>query len=226
MLPRALVAATLMLSCLLGLGCQSGRTAPDSPGNWAAMAPVQHPTADYLTIEELEQRAGFKLVLPSYLPYGMMSYVATWEDHSPGDDQLYRATVVVPHNPFTTGLLQIEITEWPIIPHESQQPEGEPTPVEQATIIGETTVRCRPEPQYYFQTPPPTPIVLGPSIVVGPPEGELQPELVCHWDSNGLYLVVSFSWTLSESIPGLITSEMREEAMKVVASMIEEPYRP
>jgi len=39
-----------------------------------------------------------------------------------------------------------------------------------------------------------------------------------------LHLIVTFSWSLPEEIPGLITSDMRDEAMKVVASMIEDPY--
>ena len=56
------------------------------------------------------------------------------------------------------------------------------------------------------------------------PDPERSPILMCAWDTDSLYFNVDFYWELPE--PGDVTPDMREEAMKVVISMIEDPYIP
>jgi hypothetical protein len=55
---------------------------------------------------------------------------------------------------------------------------------------------------------------------------ELTPRLSCEWQTDELAVDVEFRWELRTPIAGVITSEMRDEAMKVVTSMIEDPYVP
>jgi len=64
-------------------------------------------------------------------------------------------------------------------------------------------------------------------VLATPAPGEpREVELICSWDTPQLHVQVSFSWTVTEPIPGLISTDMRDEAMRVVTSMIEDPYVP
>ncbi|MCJ7491081.1 MAG: hypothetical protein MUP15_02820 [Dehalococcoidia bacterium] len=235
---RFVFPAVLALLPILLSACSHGeKPRATVPGDWSAMAPLRHPTPGiYLSIHELESQSGFKLVLPSYLPYGMMGYIATWEEDDPGDEQSFRASVTVPHNPYTKGSLQIEVTEWQRqqgdLADDQEDNSGTGSAIlfwqksgEENMRIGDASVTCYPEPQYFLQTPPP-PLPEGLVLATPAPGEPREVELICSWDTQQLHVQVSFSWTVTEPIPGLISTDMRDEAMRVVTSMIEDPYVP
>jgi hypothetical protein len=185
------------------------------------MVPVRDTAGEYLSIDEMEEHAGFKLVLPYYVPGQMMGYIAEWKQYVPGDDQSFRASVTVPPTLIEGAYLEIRIQEWVRDAPQSLHNDEGPFYLDQPTTVGETTVFCGLEPPSWTW-PLPSRLRLTPVI----PQGKAHAKLTCHWDNKELHVMVSFSWTLPEVLPSVITDEMREEAMKVVASMIENPYSP
>jgi len=235
-LPAVLAA---LVPLILPVAACSGRDSTRSGErvDWSAMVPVPFPTPGiHLSIDELERQSGFRMVLPSSLPYGMMSYIATWKQENPFDERSFRASVTVPHNPFAVGSPQIEMTEWQRQPNyladDQEDNAGADIVVpfwqrhgEENLRIDGSSVTCHPEPQYLLQTPPP-PLPEGWALATAAPGEPREVELICSWDTQQLHLQVSFSWIVTDLTPELISTDMRDEAMKVVTSMIEDPYVP
>jgi hypothetical protein len=229
MLPRALVAATLVLSCFLGLSCDSKEAEHSSADVWAEMFPMGS------SIDELAQQTSFKLLLPSYLPQEMRIYDASGDQTAGGivwlsKENSWEASISISPFPSRWAELDIEITERQ---RQADDLRIDPPPFEELTTIGQTTVTCSLQPHELLMTPPPTPEQLiirssdGTSIsIVRSPGSALAPSYLCLWDTDKLHISVEFLWSFSDPLPGLITSSHRDQAMKVVASMIEEPYIP
>ncbi len=218
----AIVAALLMVATA---GCSRG--SPDSGSTtWAALNP---PSRD--TIDEAERQVGFRLMLPSYLPPQMEAYTFQRTDHpaappSGPDESVTEASVDIGPLPRhmdqrSTGIYSISITEW-------KRRAGEPDvdlPVEDNMTIGGTAVTCHLEPNDALWVTPSPGVVDIPGLAITPGP-TINPDYICGWDAGALRAQIVFSWQLPEPLVGLITSEMREEAIKVVRSMIEDPYRP
>jgi hypothetical protein len=117
----------------------------------------------------------------------------------------------------------ISITEWQ---RRTGEPEVGSAPVDELTKIGQITVGCYGTNDWATSPPGATPSpgvvdIPGLTITPGP---TINPQYDCLWDTGELRVEVLFRWWLP--LPGPLTPEMREEAMKVVRSMIEDPYRP
>ncbi len=230
---RTLIPAGLLLLCLLGMGCNSKEAAPSGADVWATL--VRFPVSDSLSFDDLQKQVGFKLVLPSYLPQEMRIYDYSGNQTVGGivwlsEENSWEAFIKI------SPLASSRWTKFHIQITERQRQEGDlrvdPPYIEEPTTIGQTTVTCYLEPHEFLMTPPPTTEPITPSspgtpIAINPlPESALSPNYYCFWDTDKLHLRVQFLWSLSEPVPGLITSDMRDEAVKVVASMIEDPYIP
>jgi hypothetical protein len=168
-----------------------------------------------LKIGDVERETGFPLVLPSYLPQEMSkSLIVSSGDYNIGTDQYVQASVQL--LPGRREGLWIYIDERTRNPGTLQR--GYP-PSSQLVKIGQTDVACWVEVAQLLGLP--TPPLPQPTE-----DPERYPRLNCGWETDELYFDVDFAWQLPEPVPGLITPEMREEAMKVIASMIEDPYVP
>lgn len=225
-LSRLWIQCALALACLSPIACDS-KHASDLEVDWQTMAatPSFYDGSDtVLTVEGLQDQSGIRLILPSYLPSGIASYTAIWEDYSS------RAIIrIVKVPPLSEDPVEVEIIESAKQASGSERYQGMPTPVQEARSFDDTDVACRLEPQSLLQTPRPTPQIIssgGITVTEVVPAADSTPEMICHWSAWDVEVSVTFSWTLPEPIPSLITPEMREEAMKVVRSMIEHPHSP
>lgn len=223
----------LLISALFSEGCHHEAPGTNSV-DWGTL--VQFPVSDGLSVDKLQQQVGFKLVLPSYLPQEMRVYHASGAQTAStfpwaSKENSWEASISISPLPSGGDELNIQIAE--------RQRQADDLPLDPAyiddatTTIGQTTVTCHLEPQELLMTPPPTPEQLimpdsegTPTSIFLSPESALYPNYLCFWETDNLRLTVHFIWSLSEPLPGLITFDMREEAMKVVASMIEDPYIP
>jgi hypothetical protein len=76
------------------------------------------------------------------------------------------------------------------------------------------------------------PIILDPAAAPSPAiplstaPTERTPDFDCLWNTNELHFDVDIMWGLPKPLPGVITQEMHDDAMKMVTSMIENPYIP
>ena len=244
-LRTAWIPAVVVLLCLLGGGCRSKDAAPGV--NWAAMTPDRDYPLGSISIGELEKQVGFKLALPSYLPEGVSGdYRANLETYPKTmvSDSYTYASISLSAVYRRTSILSINLTEQQRQPGEPPRRQPTPTVTTQVTTIGHTTVECDLGPAFLLVTPLPFDLTLSPAIATAlagaptfpppptqPPalatiSPEHQPYLNCEWNTEELDISVEFRWILAEAVPGLITSDMRNEAMKVVTSMIKDPYIP
>jgi hypothetical protein len=218
----SLVAAVLLLS-LLGVGCRSDKAVGGGKVDWSSFTPVPPPPGvRALNIGDVAGETGLALVLPSYLPEGVgKRFVISVSEYNIGEVQYIGVTVTL--FPTSRDDLGIYIDE-------SKLKTGEPTPEpgvprrayppdSQLAKIGHTDVACWVEVAQHSGLPTPP-----------PPQPTEDPErhmiFRCGWYTAELLFDVDFVWGSPEPVPGEIAPERREEAMKVVTSMIEDPYIP
>jgi hypothetical protein len=211
----------LSVMTILGLallGCGSHEPGGGQGVDWDSFQPLSGPGIRTTSLEELQQAAGFELVLPSYLPEGMRNtfVLSTHVDPSLWPD--HQAHISLLPQP-GSGAPGIGIEEDLRDPSEA---EPEYASSFEVARIGNTDVGCSIE-------------ILGPGMAVGgatlsagePTRDPKQyPILVCEWVGEELSFRLLFSWESLEPVPGQIAPERREEAMKIIASMIENPYIP
>ena len=220
MVPRAHILLAAVIStflCVPAPACSHDDGAKsDTEVDWGSFVPFEGDTEASLTILQAEEMVGFRLVLPSYLPEGMMkSYHVSAAPASANQKRpsvglwLFPADLSEPQAP------QITI-------HESlREPDASPLRYSgRDTIeVGGREVHCMLE--------------IGPGLTVpelSTPEAQRDSHqyslFECGWETDNLRLDVEFLERLPETAQGDMPPEMREEAMKVVASMIEDPFIP
>jgi hypothetical protein len=196
-----------LLGSLLLIACSTNTTpsptqptesAANSPGSsvdWSAFVPIEGGDLRYSTMDEMENIAGFDFVLPSYLPPNISrTYLIASQMAVDGATE-GRAGIVLFGIPGTDAP-QIGVIE--AIPTPGTQPVYDPANVQ---IVNGTEVECRA-------------ISLA---LLGDPAAVYYP---CSWVSQGLDFAVDFTWPSSPE-PGKVTSQMRDEALAVISSMIE-----
>lgn len=210
----SLVVAVLLLS-LLGPACRSDKAVGGGGVDWGSFTPVAPPGEEALDIGDVESETGLPLVLPSYLPEGMSkNLIVSPPENNTGEEEYVEIRVTL--FPERREGLRIYINE-------SLREPGTPQSVypsrSELAKIGQTDVACWVEPAQLlaFPTPPP------PQPTEDP---DRYPWLVCMWDTDKLEFDVHLRWGSPQPVPGEIAPERREEAMKVIASMIENPYTP
>lgn len=211
----AMAAAALGLTAA-ACGSGNGGGTPNQPDwrQFGPLPPAEGQKSANLTLGEMYDRAGFPLVLPTYLPDSMSIYFR--DDIGQAADTLAVEAQIFLVPKDDSGGPNIAIYE----SQAGSAPQAaEPCdPADCETVeIGTTSVVCRvviPDPGVAVSQPPPP--------TSTPPENN--PRLRCQWESGGLSLQTEFGWLLDEPVPGGVSTEMRAEAMKVVTSMIEDPY--
>jgi hypothetical protein len=210
----------MFIVAVTALDCHSSR--PMSSGH-SVPTYVQLPgdSTHNVSIEELDSRVGFRFVLPSYLPGTMGgNYLAFDNEHNTGYFHYKEGRVLILLQVGSSATPQIEIYERPPAANEPERglPSGE------VIDISGVTVHCVLEPAASLGTPTPFPAGW-PLKEIGDEEAR-HPQFSCYWDTDELYFDIHFRWEFTEPLPGLITSDMRDEAVKIVTSMIDDPYIP
>jgi len=208
--PCLLVVATSLMLAATVMACRSSSsgTEGNSPdwGSFVAVPDSEYPTPT-ASIEEMERVGGFPFVFPSYLPEGMESkmVLGAWAQ-----------TVGVLDGIRKIGGPGEEVTICPtrsdlpcIIIKERMAPFPESSPQSSTHVehisIGNSEVACD---------------------TYSPSGEDRLPVMQCDWLTGEIGVSILFGWDLERAIPGLITEEMRQEAMKVIESMIVAPEHP
>jgi len=212
------VAGVSTLAALSACGGSGAKQTSSPTPNWlhySGFAGTDTEKSLWLTLGEVAYRVNFALALPTYLPANI-------------NDQILRDDIV-PASGGATGrearifLIPNDGTGAPTIAIYESAPKtdvgtGQCDPQDcQTSDIDGTTVTCRviiPDPGVVVSQPPPP---------TGTPP-ELNPRLRCEWQTDQLWFQVEFGWTLTEAIPGGVSSDMRADEMRTVTSMIEKPY--
>ncbi|MGD0764780.1 MAG: hypothetical protein ABR978_00525 [Dehalococcoidia bacterium] len=179
-----------------------------------AVPPDAYNKSALLSLPELSAKVGFSLVLPTYLPSGISPYFRDDVGQAAGTPGLEAQITLLPAE--DSGAPSISFYERPANPDSPATDLCDPQDCA-STQIGGIDVACRviiPTPGATFNPPPPP--------TATPPE--TNPRLRCSWENSQLGFLTEFGWLLKEPIPGYVSPEMRAEAMKVVTSMIEDPY--
>lgn len=162
------------------------------------------------SIEEMERIAGFPFIFPSYLPEGIddRMVLSVWAGGEEtvagvpfiGDPE--ESVLIYSKRPDAPGIL---ITERRLL-----SPRGYPEPLyrQESHTIGGIDVLCAVENSIGLANNP-------------------FPELVflCDWEIEDREFEALFSWTVGSPTPGDIAEGMRQEALKVIQSMIEAPIQ-
>lgn len=154
---RFVISAVLALLFLCAMACSdSEEPRASETADWKTMTAIPSQWLGYMSVDELAQRSGLKLALPSYLPEGTKRYAAWWEQYDSKDPLSFRASITVPSNPSANGLL-IKMIEWQRQPSDPLQEQGGSLPGKEFITVGQVTGSCQREPQDVLMTPPPPP---------------------------------------------------------------------
>jgi hypothetical protein len=212
---RALVPAFLLAMALIVASSACGGKASDNKSNggnegeavdWSSFTTMERTGLRSSNLGELNSKAGFGFVLPSYLPPGTShTFILSSQidSVSPGSGD-----VTILSNDKLAPEIRID---------EHLRHTGEPIATSygdeyDVRTISDVLVGCLPESQTAQEA-------LSPDSV--PYIG-----LSCQWGTEELSFDVRIVWRVDQEAPRGVSSEQRDEVMKVVTSMIENPYIP
>lgn len=211
-----LAAIVPVLLCLPAPACSHDDGAKSGGEvDWNSFVTMEMQGLGSSSLQELNEAAGFQFVLPSYLPEGMSkTFLLSSQDPRPDPGRAFIGLAPI----LDSGAPTIDINENLRDPSEPEPKYGNGFEV---VRVGQVDIGCilritSNEELEFFGRGPPT---AGPTR-----DPELYPSLTCEWASGDLEFQVGFAWKLPEPVPGHITEETRDEAMRVIASMIENPY--
>ena len=219
-------AVLLALSCLVpvallsfaAVACQSDSVGGSDPVDWNAFSSMEKAGLRTSNLEELNEVAGFHVVLPTYLPEGMSkTFFLSSQESRTETGRAFIGLAPIPDS----GAPTIQFDERLRDPSEPEPKYGAGFEV---TRVGETDVGC----SIHITGNEELEAVGGytPSPVHLTRDPGLYPTFICEWVNGGVSFLVQVAWNLPEPAQGGIAPGMREEAMKVIASMIEDPYIP
>jgi len=208
--PCLLVVATSLMLAATVMACRSSSsgTEGNSPdwGSFVEVSDSEYPTPT-ASIEEMERVGGFPFIFPSYLPEGMERKIvlAAWAQTVSTFDGVRK--IGGPGEEVAIYPTRLDLPYISIVERMAPFPESFPrssADVEHINI-GNIEVACETH---------------------SPSNDDRLPVMQCDWLTGEIGVSILFSWDLERAIPGLITQEMRQEAMKVVESMILAPEHP
>jgi len=205
-----LVAVMSLTLVMVTAACSSSTDSTENASGWrnfvaySGVNPSQRVTAVPInSVDDMERIGGFPFVFPSYLPEGMSNKMTlgalVQAREAAGAEPLQRERI---------GILP-ESGDSPLIAIEEELANCNPPScldfrqVNSETngqTIGDTKVTCE------------TPTLF-----------DDLPRLECDWRVGDKWFKASFQWTVDGATP---TEEMRQEAMKVIKSMIVAPEHP
>jgi hypothetical protein len=188
----------------------------DGDVDWSSFVPFEGDTEAPLTIQQAEDLVGFQLVLPSYLPEGMMkSYYVSATPAFLNEEPQSVTVGLFPANLSEPQAPQITIYESP------REPDDPPLRYSgrEAIEVGGREVHCLLEIGPGLTTP---------ELSTPEPQGDGHQYSLfeCGWETDKLRFDVEFRERLPETARGDLPPEMRGKALKVIASMIEDPSIP
>jgi len=158
------------------------------------------------SVEEFKNETGHEVILPSYLPTGGIYQYMLSDTSQSG--RFVADLSIIPSPQTDSPVISLQ---------EKERSPGEPIPryggEYETTVVGKTTIACE---------------TLGPdsgfpgnfnSPVPGSPSPKQS--LLCLWDDQSLSYEAQFG-SRSETVD----QQLKDEAMKVITSMIERPYAP
>jgi hypothetical protein len=207
---QRLVTTTVVLLVVFPLlveACAEGSSAGDA--DWSSFTAIERPGLIKSDLDDLSRKAGFRFVLPSYVPPGVSHEILL----SSQIELSSRGSGSVNLIPDQTASRDIQIG---IQIDESLRPSFIPRTTSyghdfDVHRIGAIDVGCLTvEADETWPTPVPN---------EGYPAG-----LTCEWDTEELVFRVGFGWPTESGATPEVTPQRLEEVLKVITSMIEDPY--
>ena len=204
-IPLLLVGLSLLVEACAG-GSSSGGDA-----DWSSFTTMDGPGLTSSNLDELSRKAGFRFVLPSYIPQGVSRrfFLSSQLDLS---SEGQGGVGLTPDDKAPRDMqIGIQIDEY-------LRPPGDPRTTSYSQdhdvhrIAGILVGCLTDKPDERWPTP-----VAGEGYPAG---------LTCIWDTEELSFLVQFGWRTESGATPEVTPERRDEAMKVITSMIEDPYVP
>jgi hypothetical protein len=206
-----LLVVCLLLPLSLLLGACGGPSSSDSHADWSSFTTVDGPGLSSSNLDDLSRHAGFRFVLPSYIPPGVSHRFFLSSQVQPTLEGGGVVNLMPDDNAPRDIQIGIQINEQ--LRPESGPPSTNYGRAPDVERIGGIDVGCRTEtPDETSPTPTPN---------EGYPAG-----LTCEWETEQLWFLVAFGWPTESGATPEVTPERRAEAIKVVTSMIEDPYIP
>jgi hypothetical protein len=182
--------------------------------DWSSFTTVDGPGLAISDLDDLSRKAGFRFVLPSYIPPGVSRRFFLSSQDQLSSEGAGLVGLIPDENASPEIQIGIQIDEY------LRPPWHPPTT---GTIgfsqdydvhrIGGISVGCLThEPNETWPTPAPN-------------EG-YPAVLTCEWATEQLVFRIGFRWPTESGATPEVTPQRREEALKVVTSMIEDPYVP
>ena len=189
-----------LASALLQLGCGRGSASKCDEVNWGEFTPMQREGFRDSSLQEMADSVDFRFVLPSCLPKGISrSFLLSTQWPQESVTQGVAGLTLFPAEGSSAPGVQIV---------ESLSSGMHLEPDSNTEVVLDTLVEC---------------VSIPPGI--GFDTSTSGAMLSCRWYKDDIEFRVDCAWESSPS-PGQVSPEMREEAMKVIASMIEAPYIP
>jgi hypothetical protein len=206
-----LLVVWLLLALSLLFGACGGRSSSDSDADWSSFTTVEGPGLASSNLDDLSRHAGFRFVLPSYIPPGVSHRFFLSSQVTPTLEGGGVVNLMPDDNAPRDIQIGIQINEQ--LRAESGPPSKSYGRDYDVHRIGGVDVGCLTEtPDERWPTPTPN---------EGYPAG-----LTCEWETEQLWFLVGFGWRTESGATPEVTPERRDEAMRVVTSMIDDPYVP
>ena len=211
--PRlAIIIPLLLVGLSLLVGACAGGSSSGGDADWSSFTTMDGPGLTSSNLDELSRKAGFRFVLPSYIPQGVSRrfFLSSQLDLS---SEGQGGVGLTPDDKAPRDIqIGIQIDEHLRSPW-SPRATGECHGCDVLERIGGIYVGCTTgEPDERWPTPAAN-------------EGYAA-SLTCIWDTEELSFLVQFGWRTESGATPEVTPERRDEAMKVITSMIEDPYVP
>ena len=214
---RVLLFVACLMLVMIVAACRSSADSANEGLKWRDfdVVPFMSERHPIKSIEEMERTGGFAFVFPSYVPEGMDKKMSlnAWVyggEVANGESKIQGESMMIHRGRAESPIITIaeEIHSVPSGALVIERDFSSSDRVQDITI-GDTNVFCE---------------LLPLSLDLG--TDERHPRLECNWRAEDWRFSVSFDWSVTTPMPDDITEEMRQEAMKVVESIIVAPEHP
>ena len=199
-----LLAAPLLEAC-------AGGSSSGGEADWSSFSTLDRPWLTASSLDDLSRKAGFRFVMPSYIPPGVShTFLLSSQIHLISEGEGWVSLMPDDNAPRDVQVsIQIDESVRPSWAGRATS-YGDDHDVHR---IGGILVAClTDEPDERWPTPVP---------------GEGYPaSLTCMWDTEQLDFRLQFGWRTEGGATPEVTAERRDEALEVITSMIEDPYVP
>jgi hypothetical protein len=198
----------LMVFPLLVEACAEGSSSVGH-ADWSSFTTMERPGLIKSDLDDLSRKAGFRFVLPSYIPPGV-SHKFLLSSQMESSSRGSGVVSLIPDESASRDIqIGIQIDEY-LRPSFLPRTTGYGHDFDVHGIGGIDVGCLTVEPDETWPTPSPN---------EGYPAG-----LTCEWDTEQLVFRIGFGWPTESGATPEVTPGRKEEALKVITSMIENPY--